>query len=721
MKRAYSLLALLSLFSCAKKVVDPTPTPTVPPINSATSSVRGYSATTPASTIQLKPAAILVRKDLNDKLVELGASHITYLASAESNTISVGEVLYSQPTDKAPDGYALVVVKKTVQGSNVVFETRPATFSDVFVKLKEDQTYVPDFTKDPPIFYDPLDPANQNGRKITGGNPLDPKRFKNIELTEKSINVDYVLFDGDGNLSTENDQFLLGLKLDHTLTNMTIDFDGDLKLSGEHKYSFTPSLSYTYNADKVSKDFVKSTVDNFKRNLIGKKILICSVPLPANPAFVKVSKPTFDLYLTFALEGTGKFKVYYSYENFGYTFTYNSAKKTENSFTALPTAQHTFGAEIEFEGKAKLAIGAGIFLKFPAFEYEENNPSYIGLTSEVGVGAEFNFTGGLYSSGGLSCKKLTIKPTLTWDSYLEAKLGVLEKPSIDQKYTIYSKTPQRLADRTWDVCEKTDVLAPFDIKTGLIAYYSFNGHSKDSTANALHAVPLNGAVLTADRNGRANRAYALSSAQKSTLKISTSRSTTVVTFADTTNALNQLRDKMTLSAWVYLNRGATIFPILTKRGYKGNQPIDGGVTEDNHFNFTLESSYFAGAGKDFMKPIFSGNATCYCEAKVPLENKNLDLYFPQETWVHVVTVQDGSTTRLYFNGTLVQETTTTNCFKYPKTGHFSPLYIGSTAYGWTNNSDVFGTYHSDGKIDEVYIFKRALTAADIKGLYASPN
>ncbi|WP_375443387.1 LamG domain-containing protein [uncultured Fibrella sp.] len=95
--------------------------------------------------------------------------------------------------------------------------------------------------------------------------------------------------------------------------------------------------------------------------------------------------------------------------------------------------------------------------------------------------------------------------------------------------------------------------------------------------------------------------------------------------------------------------------------------------------------------------------------------------FPQETWVHVVSVQEGDITRLYFNGTQVQEITTKGCYSYPKTGHFSPLYIGSLASGAADGKDNFSAYGTDGKIDEVYIFKRALTAADVKALYASPN
>ncbi|WP_375443388.1 hypothetical protein [uncultured Fibrella sp.] len=631
MKRLSSCLLVLILFSCAKKVADPTPTPPAPPVSSVTSSVRGYTATTPASTIELKPTAILIRKDLNDKLVDLGATSITYLASAESNTIAVGETLYSLPTDKAPDGYALVVTKKTVQGNNVVFDTRPATISEVFARLKEDQTFAPDFLQNPPIFYDPMDPVNRGGRVGAGGTLLDlanPKRVK-FKATEKRFDIKYVAYDVDKNYDTSNNQLFFTFTFEHTKATSNIEYTGGdaFTISGEHKYTFSPAISYEYVADKLTKKIVAESFNSFKREVIGTKILLFTIPLPNNPLASLVVRPAIDVYMLFELDGEGRFRIFYSYENFGYTYKYNSAQPNQRTVTPLTTATESYGTEITFDGKFKLAGGAGLFLRFPAFAYNKDKAnSYVALATEVAIGGKATLSSIGKLSDGSVCNKFTIKPSLTWDTYLEAKLGLYGvTPIIEPRLLLYSKPLIELKEISFaPPCEPADETS--DIKTGLVAYYSFNGHSKDSTTNAFHAVPINSPVLTTDRNGRANRAYAFNGAQKSAFKITTSKTATV-TYADTTHLLNKLRDNITLSAWVYLNRGATIFPILTKWGKLFDSRY-GDFPEDMHFRLKLEASYFAGVGKDFMKPVYDGNSTCYCDIKVPLENKNFDVYFP---------------------------------------------------------------------------------------------
>jgi hypothetical protein len=76
-------------------------------------------------------------------------------------------------------------------------------------------------------------------------------------------------------------------------------------------------------------------------------------------------------------------------------------------------------------------------------------------------------------------------------------------------------------------------------------------------------------------------------------------------------------------------------------------------------------------------------------------------------WHLVTGTYDGATARLYVDGTLVASET----FTAPPNTSF-PLYIGRY-YG-------AGGYNWSGGIDEVRLYNRALTAAEVAALFTSP-
>ena len=50
------------------------------------------------------------------------------------------------------------------------------------------------------------------------------------------------------------------------------------------------------------------------------------------------------------------------------------------------------------------------------------------------------------------------------------------------------------------------VIAQINLDSGLVAHYPFNGNANDESGNANHGT-VNGATLTTDRFGNANKAY----------------------------------------------------------------------------------------------------------------------------------------------------------------------------------------------------------------------
>lgn len=725
MKKIYAFILILA-FSCSKKSIDnltPT-TQTTPntPINSASVSVKGYSSITPTSTVELQSNAIMVRDDINSRLLDITGKSITYQNTTETNAIKDGDVLYSLPSTKAPNGYAAVVIKKTVQGDKILLETRTATMTEVFKKLKEPQTFKPNFISHPPVFYDAMDPNNRGRQVLDDGKLLSLDRIKTSKITEKSIELEYILYDIDKNFKTTSDQFIFTISINHNLTNTNFEIDESFKMYGEHQFSITGGIYL-----EVERSGTDALLENIKKNFaaatLGKKIRICTLPIPVNPAASLVAKPAIVIYAVFELDVKGNIKVYLSKEDLGYNFSYNSADKTKSTFNLLTSKPLDFGLEATVEGKIKLGMGIGGVIDFPMFKIEKDGEfdnSFAGIFNEIGFAGSLTLSGSISTNAqGRKCKTLSISPEAYYEAYLDAEIG-LGKLAIEQNYSIYKAPLKSLESLKLEICQE-DV---GDISTGLLAYYPFSGNTKDSSGNKLDAIALSGAVPTTDRNGKINKAYLINGKQ-SGIKLSTSKKASVL-FSDTTHLMNQIKSKLTLAAWVYIDKAFVgKFPLFNKSGNIIDLTYGVDSYRDNHFNLDIEPSYFAGAGKDNV--IISGsNTACYSEHKIPLTNSNFDIYFPKEVWMHVAITYDGPTVKTYFNGSLVKETTAPNvggksCFQNPKTGHFSPLYIGAKHVGNYDGTNAYGQSVGNGKIDEVYIFNRALADIDIKTLYLSKN
>ena len=88
---------------------------------------------------------------------------------------------------------------------------------------------------------------------------------------------------------------------------------------------------------------------------------------------------------------------------------------------------------------------------------------------------------------------------------------------------------------------------------------------------------------------------------------------------------------------------------------------------------------------------------------------------PQRTWTQMAGTYDGATVRLYVNGAEISN------MAMPLTGDFevdtTPLIIGG------NDNDTSGvpTELFPGSLDEIMLYKRALSASEIADLYKGPG
>jgi chitodextrinase len=203
----------------------------------------------------------------------------------------------------------------------------------------------------------------------------------------------------------------------------------------------------------------------------------------------------------------------------------------------------------------------------------------------------------------------------------------------------------------------------------LVADYPFSGNTLDATDYHNNA-SASGATLTADRFGKANKAYAFNGlGSKVTAANSPQLNSNFTTISFWVNV-----EELPASGEVYL---------LSHGGWQERWKI----SLPNH-----------------GKPVFtthSGGACCSdMDSGTPLA---------LNTWTHVVMVHDGAKDIIYFNGAQVNEKAVTGSLDL--TVH--PFGIG---YDPIDNGGYF-----KGSLDEVQIYNVALTAQQIADLYAAQS
>jgi hypothetical protein len=204
--------------------------------------------------------------------------------------------------------------------------------------------------------------------------------------------------------------------------------------------------------------------------------------------------------------------------------------------------------------------------------------------------------------------------------------------------------------------------------TGLVAAYGFNEGTGTTTADVSgngNTAMLGGATWTTQ--GRFGAALAFNGASFATI-------------ADA--AVLDLGTGMTLEAWVYPTSGSNWQAVLLKE-----QP--GGLVYGLY-----AGSSAAGVPGGYV----------YTSGELGLEGTAA---LPVNTWSHLAVTHDGSTLRLYVNGTQVVSRTAAGSLVTSK----GALRLGG--------NQVWGDYFQ-GRIDEVRVYRRALGTAEIQADMATP-
>jgi hypothetical protein len=203
---------------------------------------------------------------------------------------------------------------------------------------------------------------------------------------------------------------------------------------------------------------------------------------------------------------------------------------------------------------------------------------------------------------------------------------------------------------------------------GLVGWWPFNGNANDESGNGNNGT-VNGATLTTDRFGIANKAYSFDGIQD---------------FIQATSNITNI-DTLSISTWVYLNSndGGCYVHI----GIDGNGGCNGiGVGSGGNTDWT-----------------FPGLELMSLQSCIGWSQSTYQVY--SQNWFNMVFVKTLNTAKYYLNGNLLGTSALLNTIS-PS----SSIFFGSTA------ASPF-TLTLSGKLDDIGIWNRALTDQEITDLY----
>jgi hypothetical protein len=228
---------------------------------------------------------------------------------------------------------------------------------------------------------------------------------------------------------------------------------------------------------------------------------------------------------------------------------------------------------------------------------------------------------------------------------------------------------------------------PGTLSNGLVGYWPFCGNANDASGNGNNGTPLNGVALTPDRYGIVNSAYQFDGVDD---RIEISHNNNQLIYG--------AQSPVTFSCWILKNNNSISGDIISK-GFHSS-------------TFNLGNKYIA-FGFD---PILNKyNFSLYNQTTLNSIQSQSNTTANQ--WAHVVIVRD-ATIKMFIDGVDVGINANNAGWNidYNAILNNSPINIGARN-NLTAASTPFWSNFWDGKLDDIGIWNRALTASEIQQLY----
>ena len=600
----FLIVSIFTIISCRK---DDDSDPNDPTVEK---SIKAYTNQSTNQSTVFQANAIFVKSDINNQFVSYSSTDgtLTFNNNEALNIIKTGDVIYSLPTKDFPDGYAFKIISsktgkisssgKGTTSSTITFTTKPASMTEVFkdYACSSPSTIETDINKT--AAYDFLT-DQQAGNYLLNNTPFgavsslvpdfemknildtyktkhfaNPKnytRFRSLKIGSNETTLEYIVYDLDNNYGTTNDQVVLEMNLKYELKDTKIDIHNtNFNLQGNHKWSSTATLKYEYDKDWTDQE-KENFRNKFKGEVVGKKYNVLSIPLTLPNATDLLLKPSFDVFYELQLDISGNVEVTAGVT--GYEYKFNINNQNQQSFSLINKGQYSSEVKIGGELNVGMRFGIGVTAEIPAFKLFDVNSlskkSYAGIYADFGANTNIKASV-INDSSNQTCFNFKTNYTADAGIYLEYKIYLISDMTLKDKIPIYTSPSYSgsLADYTKCIPKTWLPIIPTN---GLVAYYPFNGNANDESGNNNNGT-VNGATLTSDRHGNANKAYSFDGINDF-IKINNS------------NSLQNINE-VTISAWVnvnnwYISNGTGYFPIIEK----SNSSSTGGI-----YNFHINNN-----------------------------------------------------------------------------------------------------------------------------------
>ncbi len=229
-----------------------------------------------------------------------------------------------------------------------------------------------------------------------------------------------------------------------------------------------------------------------------------------------------------------------------------------------------------------------------------------------------------------------------------------------------------------------------DLKKGLIAWYPFNGNTLDSSGKGNNVIFSN-ATPSKGQNGIKKNAYSFDGAT-TYMKIANSKS------LNPTGAI-------TLYAFVKpvgFYQGVCHANYIISKGFnlQAQGKYNLAFADALYYNYTQCNQPVLENFENFYGTYGDGEAACGVDDSTG--------YIKLGKWYKVTYTYDGSKSKIYLNGVLKSTAKRSGTF----TPNTSDLFIGKMEGSFGNQYP----YFFNGIIDDIKIYKRALTAAEVAAL-----